>query len=346
MSNIKVSIIVPVYNAEKYLHECIKSLLSQTFRSIEVILVDDGSTDSSLMICRQYENKTDIPMRVIHQENCGSTIARKNGVLVAEGEYIGFVDADDFVNENMYADLYSKAQACAADIAVCGISYLKDNAMIPSYSTIKSGVYRSEKLQQLKDTACMDGRKKSDRIIYPSLCNKIIKKESLIKHLEDIQDRLYMGDDWIISYPCIWDADTLVLIDECHYVYRYNTEGMTKAYNNHMWEDINKLFAISMGIKEKYAYQRDDYYRSYFQYMLLLCIINETKLKENGNYFHMCKKLKYELNSSVAEYSFKGTVTWFSSALSNIILALVKLKAFNALALITSLKVKKSKHRK
>ena len=90
----------------------------------------------------------------------------------------------------------------------------------------------------------------------------------------------------------------------------------------------------------------ETYYRSYFQYMLLLCIMNETKLKENGNYFHICKKLKHELDSAVVDYSFSGTVTWFSSALSNIILALMKLKAFNALALITSLKVKKSKHRK
>lgn len=341
MSNIKVSIIVPVYNAEKYLHECIKSLLSQTFRAIEVILVDDGSTDSSLMICKQYENKAEVPVRVIHQENGGSFLARKVGVLAAVGDYIGFVDADDFVNDNMYGDLYSKAQTYGADIAVCGISYLKGEMMMPVHSKIKSGVYRSGKLQQLKDTADMDGRKSSDRIIYPSLCNKIIKKECLIKHVEDIQERLYMGDDWIVSYPCIWDADTMVFIDECYYVYRYNTEGITKSYNNHMWEDVKKLFVISMSIKEKYAYKKDEYYRSYFQYMLLLCVMNECRSKENGNYFYIRKKLKRELNSVVVEYSFGGTVIWFSSVLSNIILALMKLKAFSALALLTSMRVKK-----
>lgn len=337
MSEIKISVVVPVYNAGRNLHNCISSLLSQTFRKIEIILVDDGSKDDSLMICKQYEGVSDIPVRVIHQDNQGSALARKKGTLYAKGEYIGFVDADDYVEKNMYGDLFSKAQECQADIAICGISYLKDGEIAPLYSKIESGIYRLNKLKQLKETACMDGRLSPDLIIAPSLCNKIIKRECMIKHMEDINNRLSMGDDWVITYPCLWDAQTIVLIDECYYVYRYNTDGITKSYNNHMWKDIRELFSVSMMIKDKYSYENDGYYRNYFQYMLLLCVMNETRFKGKRNIFCIRKKLKQELESGVYDYVFKGTLTKFSSIEANFIVFLMKLKAFNTLALLISL---------
>lgn len=342
MSEIKISIVVPVYNAERNLHNCIRSLLGQTYRKIEVILVDDGSKDDSLMICKQYEGVSDIPVRIIQQENCGSSLARKKGALSAAGEYIGFVDADDYVENNMYEHMISKAEECGADIAVCGISYLRDGKITQLYSKIESGVYCSDRLQQLKESACMDGRQSPNMVIAPSLCNKIIKKEFVIKHMEDIQDRLSMGDDWVISYPCLWDAKTIVLIDECYYVYRYNTDGITKSYNHHMWKDIRKLFSVSMQINEKYGYQKDRYYRLYFQYMLLLCIINETRLQENSNFFSIRKKLIQEFNCAVCEYSFRGTLAKFSSAQSNIILTLMKYRAFSALALLIKVIVRRT----
>ena len=339
MSDIKISIVVPVYNAEKYLHYCIRSLLRQTYRKIEVILVDDGSKDDSLKICKQYEGVSDIPVRVIHQENSGSSIARKRGALIATGDYIGFVDADDYVDINMYEHMISKAEECGADIAMCGISYLKDDKITHHYSKIKSGVYRTERLQELQKNACMDGRKSPDIVIAPSLWNKLFKKDLVIKHLEDIQVRLSMGDDWVISYPCLWDAKTIVLIDECYYVYRYNTAGITKSYNFHMWNDIRSLFSVSMKINEKYGYQKNEYLRLFFQYMLLLCIINETRLKENYKFSYVRKKLIQELNCSVCEYSFRGKIARFSSVQSNIILMLMKYRAFFALSLLIKILV-------
>ena len=343
MSEIKISIVVPVYNAEKYLHNCIKSLLGQTYRNIEVILVDDGSIDNSLMICKQYEGVSDIPVRVIQQENRGSSLARKTGVLSAVGEYIGFVDADDYVENNMYKHMISKAEECGADIAVCGIPYLRDGKITQLYSKIESGVYCSDRLEQLKETACMDGRRSPDKVIAPSLCNKIIKKEFMIKHMEDIKDYLCMGDDWVISYPCLWDAQTIVLIDECYYIYRYNTDGITKSYNYHMWKDIKELFRVSMQINQKYGYQKDSYYRLYFQYMLLLCILNETYSQENNSFFSIRTKLMQELKGEVFDYSFKGTLTKFLSTQSNIIFMLMKYRAINALALLIKVIIRRKK---
>ena len=98
----KLSVIVPVYNTEKYLRECIDSILAQTFGDFELLLVDDGSTDSSGAICEEYA-QMDERIRVIHQKNAGATVARRNGVSHAGGEYITFVDSDDWISRDMYA---------------------------------------------------------------------------------------------------------------------------------------------------------------------------------------------------------------------------------------------------
>ena len=114
----EISIVVPVYNQDRYLAQCVESLLSQTFSDIEIILVDDGSTDQSGTICDRYE-KMDVRIRVIHKVNGGLSDARDAGIDAAEGEYIAFVDSDDFVAKEMYDKLYVSIKREGADIAVC-----------------------------------------------------------------------------------------------------------------------------------------------------------------------------------------------------------------------------------
>jgi len=113
-----ISIIVPVYNAEKYLNRCIDSILKQTFTDLEIILVDDGSTDDSLKICEEYQ-KQDDRIIVIHKDNRGSTSARKAGVRIAKGAYIAFVDSDDWLELEMYETLYNIHLKYGGDIISC-----------------------------------------------------------------------------------------------------------------------------------------------------------------------------------------------------------------------------------
>lgn len=105
---IKVSVIVPVYNVEKYLRECLNSLVNQTLKEIEIICINDGSEDSSLEILNEYASK-DSRFVIINQENSGQSVARNKGLDVAKGEYIGFVDSDDWVDLNFFENLYSEA---------------------------------------------------------------------------------------------------------------------------------------------------------------------------------------------------------------------------------------------
>lgn len=106
--NIKVSVVVPVYNREKYLRQCVNSIVSQTLKEIEIILVDDGSTDSSPAICDEYAAR-DSRVKVIHKQNAGMGAAYNTGMAAAKGEYIGFVEADDWIEPEMYKELYYKA---------------------------------------------------------------------------------------------------------------------------------------------------------------------------------------------------------------------------------------------
>ena len=123
----KVSIIVPVYKVEKYLRKCIDSIINQTLKDIEIILVDDGSPDNCGKICDEYAAK-DTRIKVIHKENGGLSSARNAGMEVAEGEYIGFVDSDDWIESDMYMTLWQKAKDINADLV--NSDYFRNNDRI------------------------------------------------------------------------------------------------------------------------------------------------------------------------------------------------------------------------
>lgn len=115
-----ISVIIPVYNVEKYLHQCMDSVLAQTYKNLEVILVDDGSMDGSAKLCDEYAAK-DPRVKVIHQTNLGVSAARNAGLKAARGEYIGFVDGDDYIDPDMFACLFELCHTCHTEIAVCGV---------------------------------------------------------------------------------------------------------------------------------------------------------------------------------------------------------------------------------
>ncbi len=115
----KISVIIPVYKVEKYLDRCIESVVNQTYTNLEIILVDDGSPDRSGEICDAWAHR-DKRIRVIHQKNGGLSAARNAGLDIACGDYIGFVDSDDYIHQDMYLSMYQKAISCRSDIVVCG----------------------------------------------------------------------------------------------------------------------------------------------------------------------------------------------------------------------------------
>lgn len=167
----KVSIIVPVYNVEKYLRKCLNSLINQTLKDIEIICINDGSTDKSLEILEEYKNR-DSRIILLNQENSGQSIARNNGIKKATGEYLGFVDPDDWVDLDYYEKLYNAASTNDTDIAVGGIirvtgikkkkflnfekETITDNTNlkfelcdVPEKSYVWNKIYKTEKLKEI-----------------------------------------------------------------------------------------------------------------------------------------------------------------------------------------------------
>lgn len=139
MSSELISVIVPVYNVEKYIDKCIGSLLNQTYKNLEIFLVDDGSTDSSSGICDRYA-LSDPRIKVIHKENGGQSDARNVALDLISGEYVLFVDSDDFVESEYIEFLYALLKSCDADISICSSKFLNEN-----YEVLKKKVWKFEK---------------------------------------------------------------------------------------------------------------------------------------------------------------------------------------------------------
>lgn len=162
-----ISIIVPIYNVEKYLPRCIGSILNQNFEEFELILVNDGSTDNSGKICDIYAKK-DKRIKVIHKKNGGVSSARNSGIRAATGEYIGFVDPDDYIDKNMYTNLYELCEENNCDIGICKLGREIDGNLL-NYN-------REEKILELNKIEAMKELFKGELYRF-SLCNKIYKRK-------------------------------------------------------------------------------------------------------------------------------------------------------------------------
>lgn len=124
MENIKISVIIPIYNTEKFLRKCIESIVNQTLQEIEIILINDGSTDNSHNICLEYSEKYPKKIRYINNKNIGCSATRNLGIELAQGKYIAFVDSDDYIEKTMYEEMWREKEKSNSDIVVCGITYI------------------------------------------------------------------------------------------------------------------------------------------------------------------------------------------------------------------------------
>lgn len=221
----KLSIIVPVYNVEHFIHKCISSILEQTFSDFELILINDGSTDLSGEICDEYKSK-DQRIRVFHKKNGGPSSARNLGIKISKGEYIAFVDSDDIVEKKMYEKLYNIALNEDAMIVACG--YIE----IDSFT----GLTR-ESIKPLGNKLVIEGReiKRSlesflsrNKILgYASLCNKIYKKGLIIDNQLVLNENIKIAEDLCFNIEAILHTNKICAVNEALYKYiRANTESI------------------------------------------------------------------------------------------------------------------------
>ena len=221
-----ISVIVPIYRIDKYIGLCIDSITHQTYRNLEIILVDDGSDDRSGELCDLYAKK-DSRIKVIHKQNGGLVSARKAGVLAATGEYIGYVDGDDWIGEGFYQSLYAAAVSSGADITVAGFSrdlFSKKHGIL---NNIASGIYEGETLDKLRSRMISYGEFYRHGVTT-YVWNKLFRRECVIKEQLEVDERITIGEDAAVVYPAILNAKSVCITDNCAYHYRQREDSMLK----------------------------------------------------------------------------------------------------------------------
>ena len=236
-----VSVIVPVYNTEKFLRECVESICNQTYKNLEIILVNDGSTDNSVELCNSLA-KEDNRIIVIHKENGGSTSARNAGLKVSQGEYIGFVDSDDWIEPQMYEVLLERCVSDNAEMAVCTRYINHDKSNYIDKLCIAEGSYTkldSEKTIIKNLFYSEDYRGKG---ITDSLCDKLFSKDLIFRHQFKIHEKTKYAEDVICAYSCLLDAEKVSFIDRPFYHYRMQERSLTHSVDDTYFEKISIFY--------------------------------------------------------------------------------------------------------
>ena len=231
-----ISVIVPIYSIDKYIGICIESIIKQTYRNLEIILVDDGSPDKCPEICDLYASK-DSRIKVIHKPNGGLVSARKAGLLASHGEYIGYVDGDDWIDSEFYQSLYSAITKYDADIAIAGFSRDLFSKSQPMLNSISPGFYSGEKLQDMYEKMiCNDDFFKHGITTY--VWNKLFKRDVLMQKQLEVDNRITIGEDAAVVYPVLLDCKKVCITDNCDYHYRQREDSMLKTSGNFNNESI------------------------------------------------------------------------------------------------------------
>lgn len=234
-----ISIIVPIYNVEKYLSQCVESLINQTYKNIEIILVDDGSKDNCGNICDEYAQK-DNRIIVVHKENGGLSDARNKGIDIAKGKYFVFVDSDDYVSNKFVENLYQMILENDCDIAIC--DYLQFENTLPVQEELQIKVDVLSNIEVLSKIY-------SENVKMIVAWNKIYKKE-LFNQIRYPFGKI--NEDEFTTYKLIYKANKVAISNEPLYYYRFNSSSiMGSGFNEKRLQYIEALEERMQFYKEK-----------------------------------------------------------------------------------------------
>lgn len=237
----KVSVIVPVYNSEQELRDCLDSLVEQTEKDIEIIVIDDGSTDNSPEIEAEYQKKYPNVKVYRNERNLGQSETRNRGIELAEGDYIAFLDSDDYVNPGMYEELYQAAvDNNMPELIVTGLSFVKGNE------------YRKKDLTFIgkQSTTIIHPMDNPDQVFFesPSLCNKLFRKDT-VKNYKFLDVSAW--EDIAFSFTRFLEANTVISKPTANYFYRRDVSNGVSAKNFKENDKITDIFVIADELEEE-----------------------------------------------------------------------------------------------
>ena len=289
MSEPKISIIVPAYNIEKYIKKCLFSIQTQSYKNIEVIVVNDGSTDGTLKVINEFV-KNDDRFIVIDQPNYGVATARKNGIEKATGDYIGFVDGDDTIEPFMYEILISNAKKYNADISHCGYMIVNGNTKTPHYGTEK--LIEQDNFTGVKDL--LEGQ-----FIEPGLCNKLFRSELFAYINYNVFENIKNNEDLLLNYYLFADSEKSVYKDFCPYNYfQRKGSAANSGVNEHMLFDPLKVISV---IENEVSENKDLFSIAYSRKIRQYIKISTAEIKDNPELKEKCKQTLKEFRKMIGQ---------------------------------------------
>lgn len=311
---IKVSIIVPVYNGEKYLSRSIESLISQTLKEIEIILINDGSTDNSLEVCKEYSSK-DKRIKVINKLNEGVAAARNLGIEEAKGEYIAFLDADDYVEGNMYEKMYSKITATKSDICICNY-IIEDRGSLKkvNHNLQKDELTHKEIYNEIIPALIGPTNFMTDNGLtgYRGPVMYIYSKKILNVNNIRFKKGMPIGEDFLFNLEYLTKISTFAVEKGYYYHYCINAQSAMQRYRENWW-DIHKVLIkrvaelLNREGLDKINQPRIDTMKINY---LIGALVNECHPKNNKKYICKIKTMKKIIEDSETEIIYYNTVNW------------------------------------
>ncbi len=266
-----ISIIVPVYNVEKYLNRCIESLISQTYINLEIILVDDGSPDKCPQMCEEWSKK-DARIKVVHKKNEGLGFARNTGLQYANGEYILFVDSDDYIDCNTVQDAYDNIIKFNSDIVMFGMNSVNDNEEVESslIPHLERSVYENKDIVEyiLPNMMSVDPKTGKHMGLNMSASGCMFSSE-LIKRAswKFVSERQFISEDFYSLLILYKDVKRISFINKAHYNYCYNGSSLTHSYSKNRFERICTCYESMKENAEKFYYPEQVFHAINSQYI-------------------------------------------------------------------------------
>ncbi len=248
-----LSIVVPVYKTEKYIRQCLDSILLQEYKDFELILVDDGSPDNSGAICDEYAKK-DKRIKVVHKKNEGLRSAVKLGVSLSHGEYLTFVDSDDWLELNMYKDMMELINLYALDCVICNYKYFfeKTGEYKSADFGIAEGLYADENIKKFYEKLLPSFEDR--RYIAGARWNKIFKKEKVASVISDARDDVTMAEDTMVTHRALLECGRVYFLNKDLYIYRRNMDSITlSSYKEKYLDDWYFATLIYDAYEEKFG---------------------------------------------------------------------------------------------
>lgn len=313
---IRLSIIVPIYNVEKYLDRCMKSLLSQTLEGIEIIMVDDESPDDCPRLCEEYKAKYP-NVKVVHKKNGGLGFARNSGLEVAEGEYVAFIDSDDFVDTDMFQNLYEYGKKNNCDAVFCGYNIYRDAEHIRRMQENADYVLRQGAdgvKQVLLDMVGPEPDYHSDAKLLMSVWRAIYSRKVIEEnHLRFVSERVYIAEDimWHLDFlPC---CKCVGLIPQTHYYYCMNGTSLTRTYRADRFQKELFLYHVQEEKLRKAGFDETDFRVRLNRQLLMktrVCISQQVAFINQLGYLKARKNIKeivnvLELQAILKTYPYK-----------------------------------------